>query len=148
VKTRATRRRQLGRRLERKSVEQRIQRPLVNLDVRAARRGRWGQGEHPAVEPLGENAKAGRIGVQNLGELAPPTDEHEPSRFALTAKVPSAPSYGRGCFWKNSNIIGLALKSVTPYMEPPPGPHLVSSGQQWPIPVTVQNVTSVPSLQV
>ena len=42
---------------------------------------------------------------------------------------------------------GLALKSVTPKLGPPPGPQLLSSGQQWPIPVTVQNTTSTPSRQ-
>src|SRR4051812_3975394 len=55
--------------------------------------------------------------------------------------------YGMGCRLKNSHIIGLALKSVTPKADPPPGPQLLSSGQQWPIPVTVQNTTSAPSRQ-
>src|SRR4051812_32637548 len=65
----------------------------------------------------------------------------------VSAARSQKPRQGSGCRAKNAHIIGLALKSVTPYVGPPPGPQLLSSGQQWPIPVTVQNTTSAPSRQ-
>ena len=70
-------RRRLGRRRELETVEQRIERGLVDFDVRRIRSRRRRKREQPLVQTLGEHACPGRVGEQNLHQLTSTADEDE-----------------------------------------------------------------------